>query len=96
MTNTTVAPIYAPALQAAGYKTAMMGKYLNGYHPGKHPIPVGWSDWFVVGGGGYSGMSNTNSNANANANAKSFSNTNIDSNTHTECKATDLCRDSLV
>ena len=46
---------FAPALQAAGYKTAMMGKYLNGYHPGKHPIPVGWSDWFVVGGGGYSG-----------------------------------------
>ena len=45
---------FAPALQAAGYKTAMMGKYLNGYHPGKHPIPVGWSDWFVVGGGGYS------------------------------------------
>ncbi len=43
---------FAPALQAAGYKTAMMGKYLNGYHPGKHPVPVGWSDWFVVGGGG--------------------------------------------
>lgn len=46
----------APALQSAGYRTAMMGKFLNGYHPGKHPVPIGWSEWFVVGGGGYSGF----------------------------------------
>jgi N-acetylglucosamine-6-sulfatase len=42
---------FSVALQDAGYKTAMMGKFLNGYLPGKHePLP-GWSDWFVAGGG---------------------------------------------
>jgi arylsulfatase A-like enzyme len=42
---------FAVTLQAAGYKTAMMGKFLNGYLPAKHkPLP-GWSDWFVAGGG---------------------------------------------
>lgn len=39
------------ALQNTGYKTAMMGKFLNGYLPRKHlPLP-GWSDWFVSGAG---------------------------------------------
>ncbi len=39
------------ALQNAGYKTAMMGKFLNGYLPRTHqPVP-GWSDWFVAGAG---------------------------------------------
>ncbi|HEX6915279.1 MAG TPA: sulfatase, partial [Chitinophagaceae bacterium] len=42
---------FAVALQNAGYKTAMMGKFLNGYQPNKHqPLP-GWTDWFVAGGG---------------------------------------------
>jgi arylsulfatase A-like enzyme len=42
---------FSVALQNAGYKTAMMGKFLNGYLPGKYaPLP-GWSDWFVAGGG---------------------------------------------
>jgi arylsulfatase A-like enzyme len=42
---------FSVALQEAGYKTAMMGKFLNGYLPGKHePLP-GWTDWFVAGGG---------------------------------------------
>lgn len=42
---------FCVALQRAGYKTAMMGKFLNGYLPAKHDPPVGWSDWFVAGGG---------------------------------------------
>jgi arylsulfatase A-like enzyme len=49
-------PIY---LQRAGYATAMMGKYLNGYlqHRDASPSrklshePPGWSDWAVAGWG---------------------------------------------
>jgi len=39
------------ALQQNGYKTAMMGKFLNGYLPRKHEALPGWSDWFVAGAG---------------------------------------------
>ena len=48
---------FAAALERAGYRTAMMGKYLNGYVPGhrlgaKLPyMPPGWSEWDVAGGG---------------------------------------------
>ena len=56
---------FAVALQRAGYLTALMGKYLNGYlanpgssHadgqatdvPGTH-VPPGWSEWDVAGWG---------------------------------------------
>jgi len=40
---------FCVALQHAGYKTAMMGKFLNGYLPGKNQPAPGWSDWFVGG-----------------------------------------------
>jgi arylsulfatase A-like enzyme len=40
-------------LRAAGYRTAMVGKYLNGYNPEKHPVPPGWSDWYVAGSTGH-------------------------------------------
>ncbi|MEV6349014.1 sulfatase [Actinoplanes sp. NPDC051851] len=49
---------YATDLQAAGYRTAFMGKYLNEYEPGNKKItgtpytPPGWDDW-VVGGNAY-------------------------------------------
>ena len=46
------------ALQRAGYRTAMMGKYLNGYleGPRRSPVPStyvppGWSEWDVAGWG---------------------------------------------
>jgi len=42
---------FCVALQEAGYKTAMMGKFLNGYLPRKHQPVAGWSDWFVAGAG---------------------------------------------
>ncbi|MBQ0849439.1 sulfatase [Streptomyces sp. BH-SS-21] len=48
---------FATALRSKGYRTAMMGKYLNGYNPtarvdGQKPyVPPGWSQWDVIGGG---------------------------------------------
>ncbi|TDE22088.1 sulfatase [Actinomadura sp. 6K520] len=48
---------FAPALQKAGYRTALLGKYMNGYHPkdthgGTAPyVPPGWSEWYVAGYG---------------------------------------------
>jgi N-acetylglucosamine-6-sulfatase len=32
-------------LQAAGYRTSLIGKYLNGYATGAPCIPPGWDDW---------------------------------------------------
>jgi N-acetylglucosamine-6-sulfatase len=46
----------ATSLRAAGYNTAMVGKYLNLYgkvrskvtgRPSLHYVPAGWSDWYV-------------------------------------------------
>lgn len=36
-------------LHAAGYRTALVGKYLNDYTlDGDHAIPAGWDDWQVI------------------------------------------------
>lgn len=37
----------ATALHAAGYRTALIGKYLNGYPAGESPayVPPGWDEW---------------------------------------------------
>lgn len=45
-------------LQDAGYRTAMVGKYLNGYPDPADPdgathVPEGWTDWHVPVGGPY-------------------------------------------
>ncbi len=46
---------FAVALRRAGYRTAMMGKYLNGYLQRTQVpdtfVPPGWSDWDVAGWG---------------------------------------------
>jgi N-acetylglucosamine-6-sulfatase len=40
---------FATELQGSGYRTAMMGKYFNGYHTLTGYIPPGWSNWQVSG-----------------------------------------------
>jgi N-acetylglucosamine-6-sulfatase len=42
---------FATALTAAGYHTAMLGKYLNGYQPRQHAVAPGWNEWDVAGNG---------------------------------------------
>jgi len=42
---------FATALSAADYRTAMLGKYLNGYLPVAHPAAPGWTTWAVAGNG---------------------------------------------
>lgn len=37
----------APWLKRHGYRTAMVGKYLNGIDHAPTTIPPGWSDWYV-------------------------------------------------
>lgn len=37
----------APWLRGAGYRTALVGKYLNGIDRTPTDIPPGWTDWYV-------------------------------------------------
>jgi N-acetylglucosamine-6-sulfatase len=66
------ADTFATDLQSNGYRTALMGKYLNEYMPGKAkrpgPIPPGWTEW-AVGGNAYS---NFNYKLNENGKVKSY------------------------
>lgn len=65
-TNGNEAKTFAVALHAGTYKTAMMGKYLNGYEPLQNysnthgqvsnpivnpTVPTGWDEWDVAGWG---------------------------------------------
>jgi N-acetylglucosamine-6-sulfatase len=55
------ADTFATALRSRGYRTALMGKYLNGYQPGftghgtnsgvEPYVPPGWNEWDVAGNG---------------------------------------------
>lgn len=37
-------------LHDAGYRTAFLGKLMNGYEPELHPPLPGWDEWYAVGG----------------------------------------------
>lgn len=37
-------------LHGAGYRTAFMGKLMNGYEPETDPPAPGWDEWYAVGG----------------------------------------------
>ena len=53
----------ATRLQKAGYTTAFMGKYLNGYEETPSAEPPGWDDWFGLAGDfldGYGYQANEN------------------------------------
>ena len=45
-------------LQDGGYRTALFGKYMNGYY-GKR-VPAGWDDWYAISGGHASSTLNEN------------------------------------
>lgn len=36
---------FAVSLRDAGYRTALFGKYINGYGAGSGGVPPGWTDW---------------------------------------------------
>ncbi|HEV7671867.1 MAG TPA: sulfatase [Thermoanaerobaculia bacterium] len=54
------------ALRRVGYRTALMGKYLNGYpNPEDRTwVPPGWNEWFVPAGGNPYGQYNYTLNHN--------------------------------
>jgi arylsulfatase A-like enzyme len=62
---------FAVALNSTGYKTAMLGKYLNGYIPKKYAPPTGWTEWDVAG----DGYANFNYNLNQNGTVKHYGKT---------------------
>jgi N-acetylglucosamine-6-sulfatase len=46
--------------RAQGFRTALVGKYLNGYQAGRMTyVPPGWSKWFASNSGAYYGWSVT-------------------------------------
>jgi arylsulfatase A-like enzyme len=48
-------------LRSAGYRTVLMGKYLNGYPDRSQPtyIPAGWEEWYSPSRGGYGNFNYT-------------------------------------
>lgn len=46
------ASTFATSLQGAGYRTALVGKFLNGYDPTADPPLAGFDDWLATGGAG--------------------------------------------
>lgn len=50
--NGNEASTVATWLQDAGYRTGLIGKYLNDYEKSPKHVPQGWNDWFVYAGEG--------------------------------------------
>ncbi|MGH3660237.1 MAG: sulfatase-like hydrolase/transferase, partial [Micromonosporaceae bacterium] len=47
---------YAVALDDAGYRTGLYGKYMNGYDIRANNVPPGWDEWHVGGDGAYANV----------------------------------------
>ncbi|MGH2371944.1 MAG: sulfatase family protein [bacterium] len=47
-------------LRAAGYRTGLFGKYLNGYMQSSRRVPPGWDEWHVFAGGFFNYALNEN------------------------------------
>src|SRR5215213_3533859 len=45
-------------LQEEGYRTVLLGKYMNGYYGTR--VPVGWDDWYAIAGNYLSNKLNEN------------------------------------
>ncbi len=65
---------FAVALQSSGYRTAMLGKFLNGYDPTANGAAMGWSVWDVAG----SGYPEFNYDLNQNGKVVHYGNTDAD------------------
>jgi arylsulfatase A-like enzyme len=65
---------FAVALAGGGYRTAMLGKFLNGYDPTMNQASQGWSDWNVAG----NGYPEFNYDLNENGNVVHYGNTDAD------------------
>lgn len=76
----------ATRLQAEGYETAFIGKYLNGYESDPALVPSGWDEWFGLSGWIFSGYGYT---ANHNGTSESYGFTSAD-------YQTDVLRDVAV
>lgn len=48
MANGLPAKSWSRVLQDAGYQTAIVGKFMNGYPEGSTEVPDGWSSWWVI------------------------------------------------
>ena len=71
----------ATRLDAAGYRTALIGRYLNGYKDTTY-VPPGWDYWFVTWGEYF------NYNANDNGTLKHFGTSSSDYRTDVEKRRT--------
>jgi N-acetylglucosamine-6-sulfatase len=47
-------------LQAAGYRTGLIGKYMNDYDPTEGYVPPGWDEWYAYSHGYYDYVLNEN------------------------------------
>src|SRR3546814_518506 len=47
-------------LQAAGYRTGLIGKYMNDYRPEQGYVPPGWDEWYAYSHGYYNYVLNEN------------------------------------